>query len=144
MPKRSSASRETVKSHSIPPRELSICVYVMRPTSRATRLSHSRSSSSAAPGPLTSIFENDVSSNSAAASRQAACSAPMAGDQCMPAQPRGRSASSPAASLVAYQFTRSQPDFSPNTAPCPRCHSYTGETRSGRPAWRSWLGYLMS
>ena len=26
IPKRSSASRETVKSHSIPPRELSICV----------------------------------------------------------------------------------------------------------------------
>ena len=95
----------------------------MRPTSRATRLSHRCSSSSAAPGPLTSIFANEVSSNSAAASRQAACSAPMAGDQCIPAQPRGRSASSPASSLASYQFTRSQPDFSPNAAPCERCQS---------------------
>ena len=80
--KRSSARRATVKSHSMPPRELSICVYVILPTSRATRLSHSRSSSSAAPGPETSSFANDVSSNSAAASRHAACSAPIAGDQC--------------------------------------------------------------
>ena len=39
------------------------------------------------------------------ASRHARCSAPIAGDQWRPAQPRGRSASSPAASLAAYQFT---------------------------------------
>jgi hypothetical protein len=79
--KRSSPSRVTVKSHSIPPFALSICVYVIAPTSRATRLSQSHSSSSAAPGPATSIFANDDSSKSAAASRHAACSAPIAGDQ---------------------------------------------------------------
>ena len=44
----------------------------------------------------------------------------------------------------SYQFTRSQPDFSPNAARCSTCQSYTGDTRSGRPAERSWLGYLMS
>ena len=100
-------------------------------------MSHSRSSSSAAPGPTTSSFANDDSSKIAAASRHARCSAPIAGDQCFPAQPRGRSDSSPRSAFGSYQFARSQPDFSPNAAPCTRCHSYAGETRSGRPAWRS-------
>ena len=27
--------------------------------------------------------------------------------------------------------------YEPNAAPCPLCHPYAGETRSGRPAWRS-------
>src|SRR5947209_4431605 len=53
--KRSSASRVTVKSHSTPPRRFSICVYVIAPTSRATRLSQSPSRKSAAPGPAASI-----------------------------------------------------------------------------------------
>ena len=117
MRNRSSPSRVTVKSHSIPPRGFSICVYVTAPTSRATRFAHMRSRKSAAPSPLTSIFANDVSSKSAAASRQARCSAPIAGDQRRPVQPRGRSASSPAASFGSNQFARSQPDFSPKAAP---------------------------
>jgi hypothetical protein len=96
---------------------LSICVYVIAPISRATRLSHSRSRKSAAPSPTTSIFAKEVSSNSAAVVRQATCSAPIAGDQRRPAQPRGLSDSSPCAAFASYQFTRSQPDFSPKTAP---------------------------
>src|SRR5712692_5890314 len=64
--KRSSASRVIVKSHSIPPRWLSICVYVIAPTSRATLLSHNRSRKSAASSPEISILAKDVSSKSAA------------------------------------------------------------------------------
>ena len=111
--KRSSASRVTVKSHSIPPRSFSICVYVIAPTSRATSLSQRCSRKSAAPGPAISILANDVSSNRAAASRVARCSAPIAGDQSRPAQPPGRNDSSPAAAFGSNQFGRSQPDFSP-------------------------------
>ena len=48
---RSSPRRVTVKSHSMPPRGLSICVYVTRPTSRATRFAQRLSSKSAAPSP---------------------------------------------------------------------------------------------
>jgi hypothetical protein len=117
MRKRSSASRVTVKSHSMPPRWFSICVYVIAPTSRATRLSHIRSRKSAAPAPTTSIFAKEVSSKSAAVSRQARCSAPIAGDQISPAQPRGRRLSSPLAAFGSNQFARSHPDFSPNDAP---------------------------
>ena len=47
---------------------------------------------------------------------------------------------SPAAALDSYQLTRSQPDFSPNAAPWPRCQAYALEIRSGRPACRSWPG----
>ncbi len=86
------------------------------------RLSHSRSRNVAAPGPAISSFANDDSSNRPARSRVARCSAPIAGDQCIPAQPRGRSDSSPSAALDSYQLTRSQPDFSPNAAPCAACH----------------------
>ena len=93
------------------------------PISRATRFAVSPSRKAAAPAPDTSSFANEDSSNSAAVARHARASAPIAGDQWRPAQPRGRSASSPAASFTAYQFTRSQPDFSPNTAPCPRCQA---------------------
>ena len=69
------------------------------------------------PDPETSILAKLDSSKRAAVVRVAMASAPMAGDQCWPAQPRGRRASSPAASLLENQFGRSQPDFSPNTAP---------------------------
>ena len=141
---RSSSRRVTVKSHSTPPRRFSICVYVIAPTSRATRLSQSRSRKSAAPGPATSIFANEVSSKSAAASRHATCSAPIAGDQSRPAQPRGRSDSSPRAAFVSNQFARSQPDFSPHAAPSSSRRAYVGETRSGRPACRSCPGYFTS
>jgi hypothetical protein len=41
-------------------------------------------------------------------------SASIAGDQCIPAQPRGRRSSSPAGMFESNQLTRSQPDFSPN------------------------------
>src|SRR5688572_18459509 len=60
----------------------------MAPTSRPTLLSQRLSRKSAAPAPRTSILANDVSSNRAAASRQARCSAPIAGDQTSPAHPR--------------------------------------------------------
>ena len=137
MRKRSAARRVTVKSHSTPPRGLSICVYVTAPTSRATRFAHSRSRNSGASPPVISIFANDVSSKSAAVVRQATCSAPIAGDQSRPAQPRGRSDSSPAAAFGSNQLTRSQPDFSPKTAPSSCVRGYVGEVRSGRPACRS-------
>jgi hypothetical protein len=114
---RSSAKRDTVKSHSIPPRSFSICVYVIAPTARATRFAHSCSRKAAEPSPLTSIFANEVSSKSAAASRHARCSAPIAGDHSRPAHPRGRNDSSPSAAFGSNQFARSQPDFSPNDAP---------------------------
>ena len=74
------------------------------------------------PGPAISSLANEDSSNRPARSRVARCSAPIAGDQCIPAQPRGRSDSSPAGALGSYQLTRSQPDFSPNAAPCSLCH----------------------
>ncbi len=77
---------------------------MIAPTSRATRFAQSRSRKSAAPSPETSIFANEVSSKSAAVSRQARCSAPIAGDQSRPAQPRGRSDSSPRAAFGSNQF----------------------------------------
>ena len=129
------STRVTVKSHSIPPRRLSICVYVTAPTARATRLSHRCSRNSAAPGPTTSILANEDSSNSAAVSRAARCSAAIAGDQCIPAQPRGRSDSCPQPALLSYQLTRSHPDFSPNAAAVLDGASRTREdVRNGRPA----------
>src|SRR5438552_14333607 len=60
MRKRCSPSRVIVKSHSMPPPSLSICVYVRWPTSRATRLSARPSRKSAAPRPPISILANDV------------------------------------------------------------------------------------
>ena len=48
------------------------------------------------PGPRSPSSRTSVSSKIATASRVARCSAPIAGDQCWPAQPRGRSDSSPA------------------------------------------------
>ena len=92
-------------------------MYVIWPTSRATWLSQRDSRKAAAPSPETSILAKLVSSKSAALSRQARCSAPIAGDQSRPAQPRGLSDSSPAAAFGSNQFARSQPDFSPNAAP---------------------------
>ena len=92
-----------------------------------------RSRNSAAPGPATSSFANEDSSNSAARSRVARCSAPIAGDQCIPAQPRGRSDSSPAGAFDSYQFTRSQPDFSPKAASCATCHG-VGARGTQRPS----------
>ena len=116
--KRSSPRRVTVKSHSMPPRAFSICVYVIAPTSRATRLSQSRSSSSAAPAPEISIFANDDSSKSAAASRQASVLGADRGRP-EPARPAARAQRLVArwAAFGSNQFARSQPDFSPKTAP---------------------------
>src|SRR5437588_5380897 len=59
---RSSARRVTVKSHSIPPRALSIDVYTTVPGGLPTSLSQSRWSKSSAPGPATQSLANDVSS----------------------------------------------------------------------------------
>ena len=60
------------------------------------------------------------------------------GDQWRPAQPRGRSDSSPAPAFDSYQFTRSQPDFSPKAAPCSRCQRVGRATpaAAGRPRAR--------
>src|SRR5262249_29800719 len=102
------------------------------------------SRNAAAPSPATSIFANEDSSNRAADSRQAVCSAPIAGDQSFPAQPRGRSASSPASAFGSNQFARSQPDFSPKDAPSSPRRADTGDTRKGRRADRSCPGYLTS
>src|SRR5258706_15262226 len=59
------ASRETVKSHSMPPRALSIWVYVTVPIGLSISFAQSRCRKSKAPEPCTSIFEKDVSSKSA-------------------------------------------------------------------------------
>ncbi len=90
---------------------------MIAPTSRATRFAQSDSRNAAAPSPETSIFANEVSSKRAADSRHARCSAPIAGDQSRPAQPFGRSDSSPRAAFGSNQLARSQPDFSPKAAP---------------------------
>jgi hypothetical protein len=90
---------------------------VIEPTARSTSFPHIRWRNAAAPGPDTSILANELSSKSPARSRVAAASAWIAGDQCWPAQPRGRRPSSPWAAFGSNQFGRSQPDFSPNTAP---------------------------
>ena len=119
-------------------------MYVIAPTPRATRLAHMRSRNSGASSPAISIFANEVSSNSAAVVRQATCSAPIAGDQSRPAQPRGRSDSSPRAAFGSNQLTRSQPDFSPKAAPSSCVRAYVADVRNGRPASRSWPGYFTS
>ena len=89
--KRSSASRVTVRSHSMPPRVFSIWVYVTVPVPRSTSFADSRWRNAAASGPLTSILAKLDSSNRPARSRVATCSAAIALDQCSPAHPRGRS-----------------------------------------------------
>ena len=92
---------------------------MIRPTGTSTSFAHIDCRNATAPGPTISIFANDVSSNRPAARRVASASAPIAGDQCSPAQPRGRRLSSPAAAFESNQFGRSQPDFSPKDAPRP-------------------------
>ena len=91
-------------------------MYTTVPTGRSIRFPHSRSRNPSAPGPSTSSFENDDWSKSATASRAARASVSIAGDQFSPAQPRGRSDSSPRAAFDSYQLTRSQPPFSPKDA----------------------------
>src|SRR3954462_13565247 len=108
------------------------------------RLPHKRSSNASAPVPRTSSFEKLDWSNSAADSRHGRASTSIAGDQFSPAHPRGRSDSSPPSAFDSYQLTRSQPPFSPNTAPSSRWRAYADETRNGRPACRSSPGYLTS
>ena len=135
--KRSSASRVTVRSHSMPPRVFSIWVYVTVPVARSTSFADSRWRNAAASGPLTSILAKLDSSNRPARSRVAMCSAAMALDQCSPAHPRGRSRASDGSSFDVNQFARSQPDFSPNSAPRSASRAYVGAVLSGRPACRS-------
>ena len=90
---------------------------MIEPTALSTSFAHIRWRKAAAPGPDTSILANELSSKSPACSRVATASAWMAGDQCCPAHPRGRSPSSPCTAFGSNQFGRSQPDFSPKTAP---------------------------
>src|SRR3954454_24231258 len=125
----------------MPPRRLSIDVYTTVPTGTSTSFPHTHWRSAVAPEPSTSSFENEDSSNSAAVVLVARASAPMAGLQCPPAQPVGRVPSSAAGSATpapdafgSNQFGRSQPDFSPKTAPRAASRAYAGERRSGRPA----------
>ena len=139
--KRSGPSRVTVRSAWIPPRLSSSCVYTIEPTARSMSFPATPWRKAQAPGPTTSSFANDVSSNSAAAPRVARASAAIAGDQWRPAQPRGRRRSSAArppkrgsSALGSNQLGRSQPDFSPKTAPRSARTSYVGDVRSGRPA----------
>ncbi len=108
-----------MKSHSIPPRVFNIEVYVMAPGRLSTSFAHNPWRKPTAPGPVISILAKLDSSNSAAASRQARCSVTMAVDQCWPAQPRGRCDSCSRSALDQYQLTRSQPLFSPSSAPKP-------------------------
>ena len=96
-------------------------MYTTVPTGRSIRFPHNRSRNASAPGPSTSIFENDDWSKSATASRAARASTSIAGDQFSPAQPRGRSDSSPPAAFDSYQLTRSQPPFSPKDASSEIC-----------------------
>ena len=112
------SSLVTVRSHSMPPRWLSIWEYVTVPGGRSIRFAQIRSRNAGAPGPETSIFEKLDSSNSPARSRVAMCSTGIAVDQCSPAHPRGRRSSWEPSSFETNQFARSHPDFSPKTAPC--------------------------
>ncbi len=96
-------------------------MYTTVPTGRSMRFAHSRSRNASAPGPSTSSFEKLDWSNSAIPSRAARASTSIAGDQFSPAQPRGRSDSSPSAAFDSYQLTRSQPPFSPKDASSARC-----------------------
>src|SRR5512139_2735607 len=97
---------------------------------------------SQAPGPCTSIFEKEVSSKRAAVSRVARTSAAMAGDQLSSAQPLSSGTGAERASFLlgVYQFGRSQPPFSPKTAPRSCNLWYAGERRSGRADSRSSYG----
>ena len=99
-------------------------MYTIEPTGRSMSLPATDWRNAQAPGPLTSSLANELSSNTAAAWRVASASAAIAGDQWRPAQPAGRRASSAArppnrgsSALGSNQFGRSQPDFSPKTAP---------------------------
>jgi hypothetical protein len=105
-----------VRSLSIPPRGFSICVYTTEDVGRSTSFEHRRWRKVQASGPETSSFAKELSSNKAARRRHARCSVTIAVDQCSPAQPRGRRPSCAGSSFERNQFTRSQPDFSPNSA----------------------------
>ena len=114
---------------------------MIEPTGLSTSFAHSRCRNATAPGPSISIFAKLDSSKMAAACRVASASAPIAGDQCSPAQPRGRVASSAArvdtpapSSFGVNQFGRSHIDFSPKTAPRAASRLYVGAIRRGRPA----------
>ena len=137
---RSSARRVTVRSAWMPPRRSSSCVYTIDPTGPVDVVARDPLQERAGARPATSSLANDVSSNSAAAGRVASASAAIAGDQWRPAQPRGRSASSASrppnrgsSAFGSNQFGRSQPDFSPNTAPS-RGEIVIGRRRAQRSA----------
>ena len=98
---------------------------MIAPTSRATRFAQSRSRSAAAPSPETSIFANDVSSKSAAVSRQARCSAPIAGDQSRPAQP-----------LRPQRLVAARPRSARTSSPAPSPTSRRTRRRARRGARR--------
>ena len=113
---RSSPSRATVRSDSIRlGRSASACTHdAADPHVHVVRAEALQEAEGA--GTETSNFAKLVSSNSAARSRTARCSATIAVDHCSPAQPRGRRSSWAPSSFDRNQFARSQPAFSPNSA----------------------------
>ena len=84
----------TVTSHSMPPRRLSIDVYVTEPTGLSTRLAHS-SLRGRRPRPARSprSWRSSTRRTARPSMRVARCSVTIAVDQCSPAQPRGRKCS---------------------------------------------------
>ena len=70
-----SASRVTVTSATVPPRSSHHGVYTTAPTGRSTSLADTRWSSVSAPGPVTSILPNELTSMIPACSRTARPSA---------------------------------------------------------------------
>src|SRR3989441_6567216 len=113
MKKRSGASRVIVRSHSTPPRGLSICVYVTAPTGLSRSLSVSHCKIPSAPGPCTSNLLKEEKSKIPAAVRVATCSAGMADDQLCRIQPEGAGPGESSTSLALHQLGRSQPAFTP-------------------------------
>src|SRR5437867_12799782 len=130
--KLSGASREMVRSHSTPPLELRIWVYVTAPTglSRSLSVSHCRAPS--APRPCTSHLLNEQKSKIPALVRVAACSAGIAGDQLCRTHPVGVGPGESATSLTLHQLGRSHPAFSPKAAPRVTRRGYGGLVRRGR------------
>src|SRR5947209_7158003 len=118
---RSSPTWVTVKSHSMPPRRLSIWVYVTLPVGRSIPFAHSCCKQRSAPGPLISIVATDVPPTSPARPRVARCSAAVADDQCLVDQPPPWSSpedrGGEARAFVSNELGRSRPDFSPTLAP---------------------------
>ncbi len=130
-------SRMIVRSARKPPSASSSDVYTTRPTLTSIWATAADCTTSSAPGPVTSRTANADRSTSPQASRMARCSALMTGDHQRASHSAVRSISRPSyrpssSSLQAYQFGRSQPAVSMNTAPSARSRSCMGGSRTPR------------